>query len=437
MFTITIEDQNGQVADTFSFDHGSYTIGRLETCDVVLPSGSVSREHARIFIQEGRCYVEDLNSANGVIVDGQRVIQTRDLGTASQICIGEFYLYLEYEAPANASKQDVMSTLFIDSGGEHFKLVRINDSFAGEEFSLSEQQNTIGRTDDNFILLSDSSISRRHAVIHRRGDLYAVEDLGSSNGTRLNGKTVDGRQEITSGDRVEFGSIEFVFIEGDKAVTPEDIASYSSSSNLTTYAGFAALLVVGLLVAGGVVFGVATVLGDSGDDANVEEVDPLEQELANLIESGQNHIELGNWDRAIASFDDALSLSPGHSEAKRLRDRVEIEREAAQVLEEGQQLSQQGRHSDAREVLLSIPEGTLAQERAEPTLAHLNRTISHNLISTANRQLRRDDEEELLEAHQNAARAHSIQPTDDSRELLDTVEERLEEKDIEFESVRR
>src|SRR5690554_1919785 len=97
MFTITIEDQNGQVADTFSFDHGSYVVGRLDECDVILPSSSVSREHARIFIQDGRCYIEDLGSANGVIVDGQKVLKSRDLGTASQIRIGDFYLYLEYK----------------------------------------------------------------------------------------------------------------------------------------------------------------------------------------------------------------------------------------------------------------------------------------------------------------------------------------------------
>ncbi|MFW5967111.1 MAG: FHA domain-containing protein, partial [Persicimonas sp.] len=60
MYTLTIEDSNGQVAEQFSFDHGSYVIGRLDTCDIVLPSTSVSREHARIFVENDRCFVEDL-----------------------------------------------------------------------------------------------------------------------------------------------------------------------------------------------------------------------------------------------------------------------------------------------------------------------------------------------------------------------------------------
>ena len=335
MFTITIEDQNGQVADSFSFDHGSYTIGRLETCDVVLPSTSVSREHARIFIQNGRCYVEDMGSANGVIVDGQRVVQTRDLGTASQIRVGDYYLYLEYQRPTDRKKQDVLSTLFIDSGTEHHKLVRINDSFAGEEFSLSEQENTIGRTDDNFILLSDSSISRHHAVIHKMANLYMVEDRGSSNGTRLNGKSLTSREELSSGDIVEFGNVEFVFLEGDRNINPHDYAvAASGGTGIANYATFAVLLIAGLALGGAVVFGIYTLAGDS-DDAAVVDEDPLQTQIEKLIEQGKTQLDMGNWDNASASFDEAASLAhgrPEHEEARQLRDRVGLERQGAELL---------------------------------------------------------------------------------------------------------
>ncbi|MGM0558536.1 MAG: FHA domain-containing protein, partial [Myxococcota bacterium] len=184
MYTLTIEDSNSETADQFSFDHGSYIIGRNDECDIVLPSNSVSRQHARIYVENDRCFIEDLGSANGVIVDGQRVVKTRDLGTASQIRIGDFYLFLEFKGQSQ-SRKSVLDTLFISDSSEHHKLVRVNDNFSGEEFSLSEVENTIGRTDDNFILLSDPSISRRHAKIIRDGNRYTVVDLVSSNGTRL------------------------------------------------------------------------------------------------------------------------------------------------------------------------------------------------------------------------------------------------------------
>ncbi len=436
MFTITIEDQNGQVADTFSFDHGSYVIGRLEGCDVVLPSTSVSRKHARIFIEEGRCYVEDLGSANGVIVDGQRVVQRRDLGTASQIRIGDFYLYLEYKRPTDSQKQDVLSTLFIDSGTEHHKLVRINDSFAGEEFSLSEQENTIGRTDDNFILLSDNSISRRHAVIHRRGDLYLAEDRGSSNGTRVNGKDVIAPIELSSGDHVEFGSVEFVFVEGDKKVDPAELAQARSGNELTTYVGFAVLLLVGLAVGALLVMGLMHLTGDS-DSEEPEQgvVDPIAAEVEQLLRDGERQIEAGNWEGARVAFQNALEVDPESTEAQAELERVDIERDAAELLVEGQQLSEDGHHSDAREVLLSIPEGTVARQRAQSTINHLNRTISHRLESEANRLRRRSDatDDDLVEAHAKAVEALSIMPDDEGiSELVTEIEAMLDERNIEY-----
>ena len=441
MFTITIEDQNGQVADTFSFDHGSYVIGRLDGCDVVLPSTSVSRKHARIFIEEGRCYVEDLGSANGVIVDGQRVVQRRDLGTASQIRVGDFYLYLEYKRPTNSQKQDVLSTLFIDSGNEHHKLVRINDSFAGEEFGLSEQENTIGRTDDNFILLSDTSISRRHAVIHRRGDLYLIEDRGSSNGTRHNGKEVTKPTELSPGDHVEFGSVEFVFVEGNKQVDPAEFAQSGSGSQLTTYVGFAVLLLVGLAVGGALVLGLMHLTGDSdADPVQQEELDPIEAEIEDHLRGGERQLEAGNWEGARVAFEDALALDPEHGEAQEQLERIDFERDAAELLVEGQQLSEDGHHTEARKVLLEIPEDTLARQRAQSTLNHLNRTISHRLESEANRLRRQSNasDDDLEQAHGKAAEALSIHPEDeDLAELVREIEATLDDKGIDFETALR
>ncbi|TXD43778.1 FHA domain-containing protein [Lujinxingia vulgaris] len=436
MFTITIEDQNGQVADTFSFDHGSYVVGRLDTCDVVLPTGSVSREHARIFVQEGRCYIEDLGSANGVIVDGQRVVQQRDLGTASQIRIGDYYLYLEFKRSARMQNQNVLSTLFIDSGSEHHKLVRINDAFAGEEFSLSEVENTIGRTDENFILLSDASISRRHAIIARHGDLYSVVDCGSSNGTRLNGKAVQSQQALSPGDRVEFGNLEFVFVEGNATVNPAEYAASASGGAMTTYAGLAVLVLLGLALGGAAVFALVN-SGDGDGQAQAQAPAPptLEEQVAEHIAAGRTQLELGNWDGAIAAANEALALAPQNAEARALRDQVDVERQAAEKLAQGELLSEQGRHEEAREMLLQLPEGSIAEERAQTTLAHLNRTIAYNLRSEASRLFKSRRDADPKAAHALLVEALEVLPDDqESRALLDEVEAHMREKRIAFEA---
>jgi hypothetical protein len=73
---------------------------------------------------------------------------------------------------------------------------------------------TIGRSRDCEIVLEDAGISRRHAAIRLEGESWLVEDLGSTNGVRLNGRAVGGPQPLSPGDRLELGSTAIVFEVG-------------------------------------------------------------------------------------------------------------------------------------------------------------------------------------------------------------------------------
>lgn len=77
----------------------------------------------------------------------------------------------------------------------------------------------IGRSRDCDLCLTDLSVSRRHAQLVRREDGWVVSDLGSHNGTRLNGWLVREPVRLSAGDRVEFGSVAF-FIASDPPVWP-------------------------------------------------------------------------------------------------------------------------------------------------------------------------------------------------------------------------
>jgi hypothetical protein len=78
---------------------------------------------------------------------------------------------------------------------------------------------TIGRTRHCDLCLTDLSVSRTHALLVRREDGWVLSDLGSHNGTRLNGWLVREPVQVRAGDRVEFGSIAFI-IQGDPAPAP-------------------------------------------------------------------------------------------------------------------------------------------------------------------------------------------------------------------------
>ena len=69
----------------------------------------------------------------------------------------------------------------------------------------------IGRSRDSDIVLNDSNVSRRHAEIRPSGQGWLIQDLGSTNGVRVNGRNVDGPHPLEGGDRVELGTVDVQF----------------------------------------------------------------------------------------------------------------------------------------------------------------------------------------------------------------------------------
>jgi hypothetical protein len=82
---------------------------------------------------------------------------------------------------------------------------------SGRRLLVAPRGATIGRSRDCDIVLEDSSVSRRHAELRPGGDGWTIEDLGSTNGVRVNGLTIHEAHEIHTGDRIEIGSTEILF----------------------------------------------------------------------------------------------------------------------------------------------------------------------------------------------------------------------------------
>jgi len=75
----------------------------------------------------------------------------------------------------------------------------------GQAFDLTMPVITIGREAGNDIVLEDPQVSRHHARLTQQGGLYIVEDLGSTNGTFLNGRRVMTPMPINAGDKLGLG----------------------------------------------------------------------------------------------------------------------------------------------------------------------------------------------------------------------------------------
>ena len=77
---------------------------------------------------------------------------------------------------------------------------------SGERIELRDKPLTIGRLSDSDLTLPDHNVSRRHAEVRRAGTGYAVVDLGSTNGTMVNGVRISLEHRLQDGDIVSIGS---------------------------------------------------------------------------------------------------------------------------------------------------------------------------------------------------------------------------------------
>lgn len=96
----------------------------------------------------------------------------------------------------------------------YLKLINRKDSlpFKVEEYYVVENFISLGRGNDNKIIIKDPYISKKHFKIVKDEENYYLEDLNSANGTYLNGERLMDVVELKNGDRITTGQLEFLYV---------------------------------------------------------------------------------------------------------------------------------------------------------------------------------------------------------------------------------
>ncbi len=101
-----------------------------------------------------------------------------------------------------------------------FKLILKDDSSSGKELELTRPEIIIGRDPGVDLVIPSPAVSRRHARLMRDGETYMLEDLGSSNGTFVNGERLRGRSALKSGDQIRLGQAITITYQALEPVVP-------------------------------------------------------------------------------------------------------------------------------------------------------------------------------------------------------------------------
>jgi len=234
----------------YSVGSGQLSLGRDAGSDVVVSGSDVSRHHAEVRSDPDGYVLLDL-SVNGTYVNGQRIGKTHLLARADVIRIGndEFRFYADAAAvspqsapapapvpapvppvveepvppPAGAGQRlsDTMHGIPIpepqritptspEAAPLASLLFRTGD-LKGRRMPIKVPVVNIGRGDYNDLVIADPSVSTMHAKLQRREAVWILTDLGSTNGTFVEGERLSGEAPLSPGTTLRFGDVIALF----------------------------------------------------------------------------------------------------------------------------------------------------------------------------------------------------------------------------------
>jgi pSer/pThr/pTyr-binding forkhead associated (FHA) protein len=234
---------------------GGLSFGRDAGCDVVIPSSEVSRRHAEV-VPGDVGYVLSDTSTNGVFVNGTRIEAMQVLGRGDVLRIGteEFRFYADVlavapaQAPAVAAEPPLKppsaapsrpaapsapaapvipvapiapprqpepaSGIATSTRPPLAMLEVVGDGSGvpkGQIFGVTSVLAHVGRGSHNDVVIVEESVSDSHAKLQRRDGVWHVTDLGSTNGTYVNGRRITVEERLVADTDLRFGGVKLLF----------------------------------------------------------------------------------------------------------------------------------------------------------------------------------------------------------------------------------
>jgi ABC-type multidrug transport system ATPase subunit/pSer/pThr/pTyr-binding forkhead associated (FHA) protein len=237
---------------TYPLEGGEILIGREPSSTLQIDSPGVSRKHARLIFQNNQYLLEDLGSSNGTFVNGERISKSWSLKNGDIISLGRM-IQLEYQValpPVSTTMIEgelplVGGTIIEEAPQEPFipiqpppappgaippplepqmtmigqempiahkvtpQLIVAIAGQALETYSLSKTRVTIGRAEDNEIVIDSRIVSRHHAYLDRVQDGYLLTVLPEAgNPVLFDGRPLTASHKLQHGDILRIGSLD-------------------------------------------------------------------------------------------------------------------------------------------------------------------------------------------------------------------------------------
>ncbi|MDO9464292.1 MAG: FHA domain-containing protein [bacterium] len=399
--------ENEKSVQELSLEDGVYLIGRKEGNRIVLPDKSVSRQHAQLEIKAENVTIQDLNSANGVFVNGEQ-IEKETINEGDTVQIGKYSLELKSDDGEKTRMAPGSYT------SPKYRLMLMEGARVKEEYQLDEDELTIGRAEENKIVLKNETVSRKHAIVKKENNQYKIADLGSSNGTFVNNNKIK-EKALSKGDEIKVGKFVLKFVtEGSCSEAGLLVEAWKKTPIRLGIIGFGVILAIILIM--------SLIPTRSPEKRGIIEVS--DNTVANLIKQGKKLHEADQKIKALEVFNKVLQMDPDNLDAQIYVEKSRGDEEIARYLTRGLELYQKAQWENAlrqfERVLSLDPENSRGIE-------YFNKTKKEIQIQKA---LKLADEyiiaEELLKAQTELNNALDLKPEyAHIREKLNLIEHKL------------
>ncbi len=161
-------------------------------------SSKASRIHCKIFSENNRLYLVDLNSTNGTYINGRRLSPQLPeiVDGGCTIDIGGKNITVKISTITKQPKSSVKNN---NPGSLDYALQTLQ----------TEKRIVIGRGSECDFVINQPNVSRKHAYLHLEGNSYFIEDLNSTNGVYVNQQKISGREQINASDAITIGGFTF------------------------------------------------------------------------------------------------------------------------------------------------------------------------------------------------------------------------------------
>lgn len=204
------------------------SIGRDKSNSVVINDEGVSVFHAELRQEDGKLFVWDSGSVNGTYVNGEKITGKREIQTGDVI---RFHLVdVQIIDPSKGPAPELPAAVKRDlekPALPQWQIKAMTGTISGKMF-LIDGTKVIGRDPGCDIVVAGAHVSRRHAELSIRSGKLWVKDLGSSNGSFVNGKRHD-EIALKNGDEVKFDAMTF------KVVGPAEVEESFDEADMTQF----------------------------------------------------------------------------------------------------------------------------------------------------------------------------------------------------------